>query len=68
VKTTGRYEQLPAAETDGTTQYFAWSQNSRAHRNHFDSVHGPHPKALERHALDPLPANTDDFERDLELE
>ena len=37
VKTTGLYEQLPAAETDGTTQYLAWSQNSRAHRNHFDA-------------------------------
>jgi len=37
VKTTGLYEQLPAAESDGTTQYLAWSQNSRAHRNHFDA-------------------------------
>ncbi len=36
VKTSRLYEQLPASETDGTTQYFAWSQNSRAHRNHFD--------------------------------
>ena len=37
VKTSGLYEQLPAAETDGTTQYFAWTQNSRSHRNHFDA-------------------------------
>jgi len=37
VKTSRLYEQLPAAETDGTTQYFAWSQNSRAHRKHFDA-------------------------------
>lgn len=37
VKATGLYEQLPAAETDGTTQYFAWTQNSRSHRNHFDA-------------------------------
>ena len=37
VKTTGLYEQLPAAATDGTTQYFAWTQNSRSHRNHFDA-------------------------------
>jgi len=37
VKTSGRYEELPAAETDGTTQYFAWTQNSRSHRNHFDA-------------------------------
>lgn len=33
VKTTRLYEQLPAA-TEGSTQYVAWSQNSRAHRNH----------------------------------
>ena len=33
VKTSGLYEQLPAAETDGTTQYFAWTQNSRSHGN-----------------------------------
>lgn len=37
VKTTGLYEQVPAAAEDGSTQYFAWSQNSRAHRNHFDA-------------------------------
>jgi hypothetical protein len=37
VKTTGLYEQVPAAETDGSTQYFAWSQNSRAHRAHFNA-------------------------------
>ncbi|HKO75426.1 MAG TPA: hypothetical protein VJU01_08950 [Gaiellaceae bacterium] len=37
VKTTPLYEQLPAASADGSTQYFAWSQNSRAHRNHFDA-------------------------------
>jgi hypothetical protein len=37
VKTTGLYEQLPAAATDGTTQYFAWTQNSRSRRNHFDA-------------------------------
>jgi len=35
VKTSGRYEELPAAETDGTTQYFAWTQNSRSHRNQY---------------------------------
>ena len=37
VNTTGLYEQVPAAEIDGTMQYFAWSQNSRSHRNHFDA-------------------------------
>ena len=37
VKTSGFYEQLPAAETDGTTQYLAWTQNSRSHRSHFDA-------------------------------
>ena len=37
VKTSGLHERLPAAATDGTTEYFAWSQNSRAHRNHFDA-------------------------------
>ena len=37
VKTSGLYEQLPAAATDGTTQYFAWTQNSRSHRSHFDA-------------------------------
>jgi hypothetical protein len=37
VKTSGLYERLPAAATDGTTEYFAWSQNSRARRQHFDA-------------------------------
>lgn len=37
VKTTRAYEQLPAAATDGTTEYFAWTQNSRAKPNHFDA-------------------------------
>jgi hypothetical protein len=37
VKTTGLFERHPAAATDGITEYFAWSQNSRAHRNHFDA-------------------------------
>jgi len=37
VKTSRLYEQVPAAAEDGSTQYFAWSQNSRAHRNHFDA-------------------------------
>jgi hypothetical protein len=37
VKTTPLYEQLPAAATDGSTDYFAWAQNSRSRRNHFDA-------------------------------
>jgi hypothetical protein len=37
VKTTRLYEQVPAAATDGATDYFAWSQNSRAHRNRFNA-------------------------------
>jgi hypothetical protein len=37
VKTTRVYEQLPAAATEGSTNYFAWTQNSRARRNHFDA-------------------------------
>jgi hypothetical protein len=37
VKTSRRYEVLPAAATDGADQYFSWSQNSKAHRKHFDA-------------------------------
>ena len=37
VKTTGLAEYFPAAATDGTTEYFAWSQNSRARRSHYDA-------------------------------
>jgi hypothetical protein len=37
VKTTRLYEQLPAAATDGSTNYFAWAQNSRSRPNHFDA-------------------------------
>jgi hypothetical protein len=37
VKTTRLYEQYPAAAVDGGTNYFAWSQNSRAHPNHSDA-------------------------------
>jgi len=37
VKTSRLDEQLPAAATDGTTEYFAWSQNSRTRTNHFDA-------------------------------
>jgi hypothetical protein len=37
VKTTRLYEQLPAAATEGSTNYFAWTQNSRSRRNHFDA-------------------------------
>ena len=37
VKTSGLSQWFPAAETDGTTEYLAWTQNSRAHRGHFDA-------------------------------
>jgi hypothetical protein len=37
VKTTRVYEQLPAAATDGTTEYFAWTKNSGAKPKHFDA-------------------------------
>lgn len=37
VKTNRVYEQLPAAATDAATEYFAWTQNSRAKPNHFDA-------------------------------
>jgi len=37
VKTSRLYEQLPAATTDGSTNYFAWTQNSRSKPNHYDA-------------------------------
>jgi hypothetical protein len=37
VKTSRLYEQQPAAATDGGDDYFAWSQNARTRKNHFDA-------------------------------
>jgi hypothetical protein len=37
VKTTRFYEQLPAAATDGSARYFAWTQNTRAHPRRNDA-------------------------------
>jgi hypothetical protein len=37
VKTTRLYEQVPAAATEGSTNYFAWTQNSRSKPKHFDA-------------------------------
>ena len=37
VKTSRLYEQQPAAATDGGAEYFAWSQNARTRKNHFDA-------------------------------
>ena len=37
VKTTRLYEHYPAADSDGGINYFAWSQNSKAHPSHSDA-------------------------------
>jgi hypothetical protein len=37
VKTTRLYERYPAAASDGGINYFAWSQNSKAHPSHSDA-------------------------------
>jgi hypothetical protein len=37
VRTTRFYEQLPAAATEGSVRYFAWTQNTRAHPRRNDA-------------------------------
>jgi hypothetical protein len=38
VKTTKLHEDLPAAATGAGLNYFAWTQNSRAHPKHYDAL------------------------------